>query len=343
MELGFWKKLTLRQAQGKQQPIMVIAPMSGVTDEAFRQMFLKYGRPDVFWTEFVSADGLFSRGKKFCIKILNFDKKEKPIVAQLFGSDPAYFEKAAALVAELGFDGVDINMGCPDRAIERKGGGSALIKTPQIAKEIIRAAKRGALRGAQGKQVAIPVSVKTRIGYDKNEIEEWIPAILEEKPAVLTVHFRTRNDTYAKKANWKLAEEILKLRDKYSPETLIFGNGDVKTLAEAKELAKENKLDGIMVGRAVIGDPWFFSGKNPSDEERLKAVIKHAEIFDNLHKDDPIKNGHYKRFESLKKHFHASVKGFNGAKELRDQLMKVKNTQEVKKAINDFLFTNSEK
>ena len=315
--------------------------MSGVTDEAFRLMFLKYGRPDVFWTEFVSADGLFSRGKKFCIKILNFDKKQKPIIAQLFGSEPEYFEKAAALVAELGFDGVDINMGCPDRAIEKKGGGSALIKTPQIAKEIIRAAKRGALRGVQGKKGVIPVSVKTRIGYDKNEIEEWITAILEEKPAVLTVHFRTRNDTYAKKANWKLAKDILKLRDKYSPETLIFGNGDVKSLAEAKKLAKENNLDGIMVGRAVVGDPWFFSGKNPSDAERLKAVIEHAEIFDALHKNEIVKNGHYKRFESLKKHFHAYVKGFNGAQELRNQLMKVKNTTEAKKIINDFLHAQS--
>jgi nifR3 family TIM-barrel protein len=336
MELGFWKKL--------KKPIMVIAPMSGVTDEAFRLMFLKHGRPDVFWTEFVSADGLFSRGKKFCIKILDFDKKEKPIVAQLFGAEPEYFEKAAALVAELGFDGVDINMGCPDRAIEKKGGGSALIKTPQIAKEIIRATKKGA-----GK---MPVSVKTRIGYDKNEIKEWIPAILEEKPAVLTIHFRTRNDTYAKKANWKLAEEILKLRDKYSPETLIFGNGDVNTLIEAKKLAKENKLDGIMVGRAVVGDPWFFAprslgevgfGKFPSDTERLQAVIEHAEIFDGLHKEDPVKNGHYKRFESLKKHFHAYVKGFNGAKDLRDQLMKVKNTAEVKKLVNDFLLQNRTK
>jgi nifR3 family TIM-barrel protein len=326
MELGFWKKL--------KKPIMVIAPMSGVTDEVFRLMFLKYGRPDVFWTEFVSADGLFSRGKKFCIKILDFDKKEGPIVAQLFGSEPEYFEKAAGLVAELGFDGVDINMGCPDRAIEKKGGGSALIKTPEIAKEIIRAAKKGA-----GK---MPVSVKTRIGYDKDEIAEWIPAILGEKPAVLTVHFRTRNDTYAKKANWKLSKEILKLRDKYSPETLIFGNGDVKSSIEANKLAKENRLDGVMVGRAVVGDPWFFSGKNPSDAERLKAVIEHAEIFDNLHKDEIVRNGHYKRFESLKKHFHAYVKGFNGAKELRDKLMKVKNTQEVKEAIGEFLNGNHE-
>ncbi len=326
---------------------MVIAPMSGVTDDAFRLMFLKYGRPDVFWTEFASADGLFSRGKKFCLKVLEFNKAEKPIVAQLFGSDPVYFEKAAALAVELGFDGVDINMGCPDRAIERKGCGSALIKTPQLAGEIIRAAKRGASAKASATQGrSIPVSVKTRIGYEKNQITEWIPVILKEKPAVLTVHFRSRDDGYYAPANWKLAKEIIKLRNKYSPKTLIIGNGDVKTFEQAKKLAKENELDGIMIGRAVVGNPWFFAPRSlggvglkhiPSVKERLNAVIEHAEIFDSLHKDEKVINGHYKKFESLKKHFHAYTKGFYGAKDLRDQLMQTKNSRDVKKLIEDFL------
>ncbi|MFA6190413.1 MAG: tRNA-dihydrouridine synthase [Candidatus Staskawiczbacteria bacterium] len=335
MELGFWKKL--------KKPIMVMAPMSGVTDEAFRLMLLKYGRPNVFWTEFASAEGLLHpRGRKFCMKVLEFSRKEKPIVAQLFGSDPLCFEKSACLMQELGFDGIDINMGCPDRAIENKGAGAALIKSPSLAREIIRATKRGALRGAQGKQVSMPVSVKTRIGYNKNQIKEWIPEILKEQPAVLTVHFRTRNDTYATSANWELAKEILKLRDKYSPETLIIGNGDVKSLKQAKKMAKDLNLDGIMIGRALIGDPWFFAPRSlgevgfPSVKERLKAIIEHAEIFDKLHKDEKVINGHYKRFESLKKHFHAYTKGFYGAKDLRDQLMKVKNTKEARKVIKNF-------
>ena len=306
---------------------MVIAPMSGVTDEAFRLMFLKYGKPDVFWTEFVSAEGLFSRGEKFCKKIIKFNPAEKPIVAQLFGSDPVYFEKAAKLAVELGFDGVDINMGCPDRAIEKKGAGAVLILSPELAVEIIRATKKGAGQ--------MPVSVKTRIGYETNQIAEWIPVILKEKPAVLTVHFRTRNDTYASPAKWKLAKEIVKLRDKFSPETLVFGNGDVKTFEQAKKLAKENRLDGIMVGRAVVGDPWFFSGRIPDVAERLNAVIEHAEIFSRLSGTPPEAGD--KRFESLKKHFHAYTKGFVGAKDLRDQLMKTKNTQEVKIIINNFL------
>ena len=238
MELGFWKKI--------KKPVMVIAPMSGVTDEPFRLMFLKYGKPSAFWTEFVSADGLFSRGRAYCLGVLKHSPKERPIVAQIFGSDPVNFEKTASLISELGFDGIDINMGCPDNGIEKQGAGSALIKNPALAVEIIRATKLGA-----GK---IPVSVKTRIGYSKNEISEWLPAILKEEIAVLTVHFRTRDDLYYKPANWELAKEVVKLRDKYSPKTLILGNGDVKSLVEAKKLIKENGLDGVMIGRAVVGN-----------------------------------------------------------------------------------------
>jgi len=303
---------------------MAIAPMSGVTDEAFRLMFLKYGKPSVFWTEFVSAQGLFhSRGKVFCLKILEHSPKEKPIVAQLFGSAPSDFEKAASLMQELGFDGVDINMGCPDRAIEKQGAGAALIKNVNLAKEIIRAT----LRGAQGKQKRIPVSVKTRLGYNKIEIENWIKPILEEKIAVLTVHFRTKKELYFSKAHWEVAKEIVALRDKISPKTLLLGNGDVKSLLQAEKLIKETGLDGIIVGRAVVGDVWFFSGKKPSLQERLDVIVEHAELLSSL-------GGH---FESMKKHFHAYTKGFRGAKELRENLMKVKNVEEVKKEIGNFL------
>jgi nifR3 family TIM-barrel protein len=322
MELGFWKNL--------KRPIMAIAPMSGVTDEAFRLMLLKYGKPDVFWTEFVSVDGLFSdKGREYCLKILKFNPAERPMVAQIFGGDPVYFENAAKIIAELGFDGIDINMGCPNRDIEKIGAGAALMKTPALAKEIIRATKKGAK--------GIPVSVKTRIGYDKNEIAEWIPALLEEKIATLTIHFRTRKELSAPPAHWELAKEIIKLRDKISPETLIIGNGDVKSILEANQLIKDTGLDGIMIGRGILGDPWFFSKNLPTIPERLNAVIEHAEIFEDLHKEETEENGYFKQFDSIKKHFHASVKGFNGAKELREDLMKVENTLEAKKIIKNFL------
>ncbi|MDD2274481.1 MAG: tRNA-dihydrouridine synthase [Candidatus Pacebacteria bacterium] len=309
MQSNFWKKL--------KKPIIVAAPMSGVTDDAFRLMLLKYGRPDVFWTEFVSVEGLFSKGRESCLEVLKFSPKEHPIVAQVFGSDPSYFKKAASEIEELGFDGIDINMGCPDRAIEKKGSGAALIKDVELAKEIIRATKKG---------TKIPVSVKTRLGYNENQINEWIVPLLKEKVAVLTIHFRTRKELYRYPAQWELAKEIVKLRDLYAPETLIIGNGDVKSLKEAQKLAKENNLDGIMIGRATMGNPWFFSNKSPDTKERLNAIIEHIEIV-----NDP------KRFSQMKKHFHAYTKGFNGAKELRDSIMEAKNYSEVKKLIEKFL------
>lgn len=327
MKSGFWKKI--------KKPIMAIAPMSGVTDEAFRLMFLKYGKPSVFWTEFVSADGLFSKGRDYCLEILKFNKKERPIVAQVFGGEPLYFEKAATEIAKLGFDGIDINMGCPDKDIEKRGGGAALIKNPTLAKEIIRAVKKGRPKGYS----EIPISVKTRIGYSKNQIAEWIPALLEENIAALIVHLRTRKELYSTPAHWELAEEIVKLRDKISPKTLLLGNGDVKSLKEARELIKKTGLDGIMIGRVAVGNPWFLSDRLPSLQERLNAVVEHAELFDSFHKEEKAgaKNGHYKQFESLKKHFHAYTKGFYGAKDLRDKLMKVRNTEELKKEIEAFL------
>jgi nifR3 family TIM-barrel protein len=310
MQSNFWKKL--------KKPITIAAPMSGVTDDAFRLMLLKYGRPDVFWTEFVSVEGLFSKGRESCLKILRFSQAEHPIVAQIFGSDPSYFKKAAAEIEKLGFDGIDINMGCPDKAIEEKGAGAALIKDVNLAKQIIRATKEGAKK--------IPVSVKTRLGYDENQITEWIAPLLQENIAALTIHFRTRKEMYRSPAQWDLAKEIVKLRDLYSPETLIIGNGDVKSLTQAYELAKENKIDGVMVGRATLGNPWFFSDRLPTIQEKLKAIVEHAELF-----NDP------KQFNVMKKHFHAYAKGFDGAKELRDRLMEAKNYLEVKKLIEEFL------
>lgn len=187
---------------------MAVAPMSGVTDEAFRLMLLKHGRPDVFWTEFVLVDGLFSKGRKIFIETLKFKEAERPIVAQVFGSDPELFEKAAKMIKNMKFDGIDINMGCPDRDVEKQGAGAALIKNPNLAKQIIRATKKGAGR--------MPVSVKTRIGYGKDQIKEWIQVLLRENINALTVHFRTRNEKYKSLTHWELAQKIVKLRNSLS-------------------------------------------------------------------------------------------------------------------------------
>jgi nifR3 family TIM-barrel protein len=317
MQKDFWKNF--------KKPIMVLAPMSGVTDEACRLMFLKYGKPDVFFTEFISADALFSKkAEKYCLGVLKHSLKEKPIVAQIFGGKALEIEKAVKVIAKLGFDGVDINMGCPDRDVEKQNAGSALIKNPALAKEIIQAAKKG----TNGK---IPVSVKTRIGYDKNEITEWLSIILKENISALTVHFRTRNEGYAGEAHWEAAEEIVKLKNKISPETLLIGNGDIKNLKQAKDLVEKYSLDGAMVGRGAIGNPWFFAEKEPYVLERLNAIIEHAEIlkgFSEIH------------FESIKKHFHAYTRGFEGSRQLRESLMKVKNAAETKKVVEEFIKAN---
>ena len=242
---SFWDEL--------KKPFFVMAPMADVTDSAYRRLIAEIGGPDVTWTEFVSADGLYHTRemKKMpdaenpLMRDLQYSEIERPIIAQLFSSKPEMMEYAAKLCAELGFDGIDINMGCPDKSIEKQGCGAAMIKNPELAKEIVEAARRGASRG---KDDGIPVSVKTRIGYNKESIDEWISALLELRLPALTVHLRTRKEMSKVEAHWELMPRIIALRDEISPETLIIGNGDVKSLEEARQKAKLSGADGIMLG-----------------------------------------------------------------------------------------------
>ncbi len=325
---GFWAKL--------KKPVMAIAPMANVTDAAFRRMFAEVGenpldgargKPDVFWTEFVSVEGLLSEGRKKLLVDLKYEKDEHPIVAQLFGGKPEQFEKIGPLIKKLGFDGIDINMGCPDKGVERSGGGAALIKNPALAKEIIRAAKRGA--------GGLPISVKTRIGYRKNEIETWVPALLEENIAALTVHFRTRSEMSKVPAHWDLAPLIVEMRNHIAPRTLLLGNGDITSLDEAKQKAKETGLDGIMVGRGVFGNPWFFSDHTPSVKEELERLVRHTELFEKIYRSNMKKR--IKNFDVMKKHFKAYVSGFDGAHELRAKLMEAGDASGVRRIINEYL------
>lgn len=278
VNLGFWGTL--------KKPFFVLAPLANVTDAAFRSIIAERGKPDVFYTEFVSADGLAHEKARDRLKIdLLFSELEHPIVAQIFGSRPANIEYAAGLCREQGFDGIDINMGCPDRGIEKQGAGAAMIKHPALAPEIIAAAKRG----AQG----LPVSVKTRLGYYKtSEMEEWLGTILACEPAVLTVHLRTREEMSKVPAHWELASRLAELRG--NRETLLMGNGDVLSLSEAQEKAKSHQLDGIMLGRAIFGNPWLFAGKTATDiemSERLATRDEHARRFHELFIDGPLREG----------------------------------------------------
>ncbi len=335
MKAGFWEKL--------KRPIIAIAPMANVTDAAFRKMFIecatpklatgssRQGRPDVFWTEFVSVEALLSRGKDAVLPDLWFDEDEHPIVAQIFGAKPEQFEAVGAMLREMGFDGVDINMGCPDTGVEKQGAGAALMKNPARAKEIIRALARGS---------ELPVSVKTRIGYTKNEIDTWLPALLEENLAALTVHLRTRKEMSDVPAHWELAPDIVKLRDRYAPQTIILGNGDVNSLSDAHARIHESGMDGVMIGRGIFGNPWLFSGHTPNLRERLERMVRHTEVFEHMYLTNTA--AHIKNFAIMKKHFKAYVTGFDGARELRAKLMETESTAGVRKIIEGFLKTHRE-
>ena len=315
---NFWKKLP--------KPFFVLAPMADVTDCAFRKIIAEIGKPDVFWTEFVSADGLahLEARKKLLIDF-QYSKNEHPIVAQIFGSNIENIKKAAKLCNELGFDGIDINMGCPDKAINRQGSGAEMIRNPKLAREIIKAA----IEGANG----IPVSVKTRIGYNKNEIETWIRELLSEDISALTVHLRTRKEMSKVPAHWDLMNKVVQIRNEMKKETLIIGNGDILSVEEAKKKVEETDCDGVMMGKAIFGNPWLFS-KNildtPSVEKRLKVMVEHTKRFEEM-------LGEQKNFAIMRKHYKAYVNGFDGAKELRMQLMETENATQVENIVDNFL------
>jgi nifR3 family TIM-barrel protein len=351
MANGFWGKL--------QRPFFVLAPLANVTDQAFRRVIAKYGKPDVLWTEFVSADGLFlareyqdADGNPTpnhpLLVDLAYTEAERPIIAQFFTSNPERMEKAARLAAKLGFDGIDINMGCPDRTIEKQGAGAALIKTPELAVALIEAAKRGAGE--------LPVSVKTRIGYNRDEIETWIPKLLAAKPAALTLHARTRKEMSLVPARWEHVKRAVELRDQLSPETLIIGNGDALSIKDAREKAAASGADGVMLGRAIFGNPWLFAESNlkkdqgvgygdispqnekhadisaysPTVEEKLRVMVEHTKLFEEL-------LGAHKNMAIMKKHYKAYVHGFDGAKELRMELMEAKDVAEIETKVSAFL------
>ncbi len=320
---NFWEKLP--------KPIFALAPLANVTDAAFRRLIAKYSKPagpHVMFTEFVSADGLIRGNKEVLLRDLLYSESERPIVAQLFTGRPEMMEQAAALARELGFDGIDINMGCPDRSIEKAGAGAALIKNPKLAQEIIAAAKRGA--------GPLPVSIKTRLGYNKDILDEWLPAILEMKPAAVTIHARTRKEMSAVPARFERVRRAVEIRDEMKSTALILGNGDVMDLEDAARKVSESGADGAMLGRAIFGRPQLFNTTFQHSiecwnvEKRLQVSVEHARLFEKL-------LGDIKNFAIMKKHFKAYAEGFPGAKELRVRLMETNNSSEIEREIEEFL------
>ncbi|HLJ34262.1 MAG TPA: tRNA-dihydrouridine synthase, partial [Ktedonobacteraceae bacterium] len=354
------------------QPIIGLAPMDGVTDAPNRTMHGLYGRPDVVLTEFTNVEGLW-RGSDRIFRDFLYTPAERPVVAQIFGCRPEYFYKAAHVVCELGFDGLDINMGCPARSIANRGGGAALIRMPDTAKEIIRASQQGVRDWANGQTLEnlemepgrierirqmneervriwgdrakierrlLPVSVKTRLGYDTIVITDWVQELLELEPHVISLHGRTLMQHYKGEANWDAiaaAAEIVRKTD-----TLIFGNGDIHSLYEAAQRIRTTGVHGVLIGRATFGNPWLFGDREklkellqaginptledlpdaePTREERLRMALEHARVHAKLKGED--------HFVELRKHMGWYLGHFPGAKRIRNELVRINSLADV--------------
>ncbi len=305
-----WKNL--------KKPFFTLAPMEGATDTVFRQIIASCSPPDVYFTEFTNVQGLLSKGNRQVSQRLKYSKKEKPIIAQIWGNNPEFFSKAAEEIVKMGFDGIDINMGCPERNIVKKGSCAGLIRTPELAKKIIEATRK-----SSGK---LPISVKTRIGSSVIE-PEWIEFLLKQKLDALTLHLRTVREMSKVPAHWERGKEFVELKNKISPNTILIGNGDVENVAEGEEKVKETGFDGIMIGRGVLHDPYAFSKKkslhNLSVKEKVALLNKHLDLFEKTWKNE-------KTFPPLKRYFKIYISGFDGASDIREKLMETNNIDEAR-------------
>ncbi len=300
MSDSFWNQLA--------KPIIGLSPMDGVTDFPFRHITKKYGNPAVIYTEFTSVEGV-CHGAKQLLKDFLYDEIQRPVLAQVYGTTPKFFRQTAVILCEMGFDGIDINMGCPAKNVAHSGAGAALIKTPDLAQEIIQETRAGIQDWVNGKtskdcpditeeiaqevqerhrllpsqyqeRRALPVSVKTRIGYDTPTVEEWISYLLEMEPAAIAIHGRTLKQQYGGSASW---EEIGKAADLiHQTNTLVLGNGDLKSLADAQEKIATYHTDGALLGRITMGNPTIF--QNVSDEVSntniFAIALEHAQLYE---------------------------------------------------------------
>lgn len=306
--MNFWKELP--------KPFFILAPMEAVTDIIFREVIKTAAPPDVYFTEFTNATGWVNAGNKAIGNRLLKKDSEYPLVAQIWGAIPEDIAKLAKHCKELGYHGIDINTGCPDKSAIKSGGGSALIKNPSLTAEIVAAAKESGL----------PVSLKTRLGYSyMSEYEEWISFLLTLKLEALTVHLRTKKEMSKVDAHWELMPSIVKLRDQLAPDTLIVGNGDVRNRQHGIELVEKTSCDGIMIGRGIFHNPYAFEkeSRTHSREELLSLLNLQLNLFEQTDKIEP------RKFEPLKRFFKIYIRDFDGASELRHRLMQTKSVDEV--------------
>lgn len=307
------------------KPIIALAPMEDVTDSVFRQMVVSLGGPDLFYTEFVNVEGLNSRGREKVIHRLQFVEKEKPLIAQLWGVKAENFFYAAKIVKDMGFDGVDINMGCSVKNVVKNYAGSALIiEDRKKVSDIISAVKEG----SQG----LPVSVKTRFGFDNVDIDGWIGFLLNQKLDALAIHMRTARGKDAINADWSYMQRIVDMRNEISQSTLLLGNGDIKSVRQGLDYVSQYKIDGFIIGREAISNPWVFSDRQEiTNEEKLQTLKKHLLLWKETWEGK-------KDYHALKKHFRGYINGYENAKEMRELLLKTENASEALEILTKFQF-----
>jgi nifR3 family TIM-barrel protein len=315
---NFWHELAI--------PFFILAPMEDVTDTVLRRVIARYGKPAVFFTEFTNVEGIFSKGADRVLQRLRYTEEERPLVAQIWGTYPENFFKAAKKLIEMGFDGIDLNMGCPARGPVHRGACSGLINNRPLAKEIIDATKEGAAG-------IIPVSIKTRLGFRTIDFS-WIRFVLEQQPAVLTVHLRTVSEMSKVPAHWDKMRTVVDIRNEMNSPTLVIGNGDIKSLSEARQKIEEAGADGAMVGRGIFDDPYLFAEtttiNEKTPEEKMRLLLDHMHLWSETW-------GTRKHFPTLRKFFKVYANGFPGAQELRMQLMETESPEETEQVVATFL------
>lgn len=316
--MNFWKDLP--------KPFTVLAPLDGVTDVVFRQVVTEIGKPDVLFTEFTPVNGVLSNGRERVADNFLLTPEQKPVVAQIWGTQPEQFYQVAKELRGMGFAGIDINMGCPERVITKTGACSALIKTPDVASAIIKATQEGA--------GDVPVSVKTRIGFSHIAIDEWIGLLLKQNLSALTVHLRTAAEMSKVDAHWELMPQVKALRDDISPETILIGNGDIGSLEEISEKYNQYGCDGFMIGRGVFANPWVFNPAitmhEKTVEERIALYLHHIELFEKQWQ------GRKKNFALLKKFCKTYISNFPDSSEFRVSLMETKSIEALKETLKNF-------
>lgn len=332
---NFWQKL----AKNKKL-ITILAPMSGVMDFPFREIIAEIGKPSVFFTEFISTEGIVRNSVGITLNMflqykqqMHFSRKQRPIIVQFFGCKPEQFEYCARIAVKLGFEGIDINMGCPDRKVQKQGAGSELIKNPQLVKEIIRAVKKGC-------DDKIPISIKTRLGWKRKDILGYLKIlrdiVAEGDISAITIHGRTVTQGYSGQADWDEIGKFAKELKSVKPDLVVIGNGDVKNLDQAKILAKKYGVDGVMIGRQILHNPWVFDKHESLQIEkqittnnikkRIKIALKHTRLFEKFY-------GKEKSFSLMKKYYKTYFLGVSGEMFPKKELMECKSIREAKKIL----------